>query len=103
MVAENSLLNKGLLNIQLRYKHFLFFSKFLSKILLLLCLLCLSIVTVWAEGSKDLTSNGGYRAHLLSANQNGEGIPFPTLGTIKVYAQAGERIYLGSRDRKSVV
>jgi hypothetical protein len=96
MVAEKSLLNKGLLNIQLRYKHFLFFSKFLSKILLLLCLLCLSIVTVWAEGSKELNPAGGDRVYLQSSTNANENVPFPSQGLVRVYAKQGEVLYLGS-------
>ncbi|RRN76668.1 hypothetical protein EIM50_23525, partial [Pseudoxanthomonas sp. SGD-10] len=55
-----------------------------------------NISVVLAEGSKELAANGGNRAHLLSSDIGGEGIPFPTRGTVKVYAKAGERIYLGS-------
>jgi hypothetical protein len=52
--------------------------------------------TLKAEGSKELAANGGNRAHLLSSAIAGEGIPFPTMGTVKVYAKVGERIYMGS-------
>ncbi len=62
----------------------------------MLAFFSLSVFTALAEGSKELAANGGYRAHLLSSDISGEGIPFPTRGTVKVYARAGERIYLGS-------
>ncbi len=49
-----------------------------------------------AEGSKELTSNGGARAFLLSSYTSTTSFPFPTLGTMKVYVKAGETIYVGS-------
>ncbi|MFD1628844.1 Calx-beta domain-containing protein [Pseudopedobacter beijingensis] len=57
---------------------------------------CLSF-SVFAEGSKDMIASGnGHRAHFLSSDMDGEGIPFPTKGTVKVYAKVGERLFLGS-------
>jgi len=52
--------------------------------------------TLFAEGSKELSSNGGYRAFLVSSTVPNLSYPFPTLGTMKVYAKVGETIYLGS-------
>jgi len=50
-----------------------------------------------AEGSKELTANGGNRAYLYSsAIANAESFPFPTIGTMKVYVNAGETINVGS-------
>jgi gliding motility-associated-like protein len=50
-----------------------------------------------AEGSKELTANGGNRAYLFSSSTlNNASFPFPTLGTMKVYVKAGESIYVGS-------
>lgn len=49
-----------------------------------------------AEGSKEMNNNIGYRAYLVSTQTTIANNPFPTLGTMKVYAVAGEKIYLGS-------
>jgi len=49
-----------------------------------------------AEGSKELNANGGNRAYLYSGNVANLSFPFPTFGTMKVYAKAGESIYFGS-------
>ncbi|HTB32545.1 MAG TPA: gliding motility-associated C-terminal domain-containing protein, partial [Bacteroidia bacterium] len=49
-----------------------------------------------AEGSKEITSNGGYRAFLFSSLEGNSSFPFPTLGTMKVYVKAGEIINVGS-------
>ncbi len=56
---------------------------------------------VFAEGSKELSSNGGQRAFLFSSTTGTNVAPyptlaFPTLGTMKVYVNVGETIYLGS-------
>lgn len=51
---------------------------------------------IWAEGSKELTANGGNRAYLYSSQQANLSFPFPTYGTVKVYAKAGETLNLGS-------
>jgi len=48
------------------------------------------------EGSKELNSNGGYRAYLYSSPYSTDSFPYPTLGTMKVYVKAGETIYVGS-------
>ncbi len=49
-----------------------------------------------ADGSKELSANGGYRAYLLSGTIPSLSFPFPTTGTMKVYVKAGETIYVGS-------
>jgi len=59
-------------------------------------LLIFNIQKVFAEGSKELSANGGNRAFLVSGNTVTPSFVFPTLGTMKVYARAGETIYLGS-------
>jgi len=51
---------------------------------------------LFAEGSKELNSNGGYRAYLHSSPNSTASFPYPTLGTMKVYVKAGETLYLGS-------
>ncbi len=51
---------------------------------------------IYAEGSKELTANGGNRAYLYSSPSANLSFPFPTIGTMKVYVKAGETIYLGS-------
>jgi len=57
----------------------------------------LQVAGLHAEGSKELTANGGYRAYLFSSSTvNNSSFPFPTLGTVKVYVKAGESIYVGS-------
>src|ERR1700743_2835536 len=52
--------------------------------------------TAFAEGSKELNANGGYRAYLLSSDEGNASFPFPTMGTMKVYVKPGESIYVGS-------
>jgi len=59
-------------------------------------LLFLSAVSAFAEGSKELNANGGYRAFLFSSNTGNASFPFPTFGTMKVYVNAGETIFVGS-------
>lgn len=50
----------------------------------------------FADGSKELSANGGYRAYLVSSTIPNLSFPFPTTGTMKVYVKAGETIYVGS-------
>ena len=68
-------------------------SRFLAGCVLLL--MCLH-VSVFAEGSKEISANGGNRAFLISSPGSNPSYPFPTLGTMKVYARVGEVIYVGS-------
>ncbi|HZY35893.1 MAG TPA: gliding motility-associated C-terminal domain-containing protein [Mucilaginibacter sp.] len=56
----------------------------------------LSALSVFAEGSKELNAYGGYRVFLFSSNNGSNSFPFPTFGTMKVYVNAGEIIYVGS-------
>ncbi|MDB5031159.1 MAG: hypothetical protein JWP71_1880 [Mucilaginibacter sp.] len=51
---------------------------------------------ILAEGSKELSANGGNRAFLFSSNTGSLAFPFPTFGTMKVYVKAGETLYIGS-------
>lgn len=85
---------------------------------MLLSLLLIGHQSVWADGSKDMYpsdyyarygvtsgSAGDYRACLLSGiTSSGSdpdvAAPFPTFGTIKVYAKAGEHIYVASSAMK---
>jgi len=53
-------------------------------------------IYLFAEGSKELSANGGYRAYLFSSTVANQSFPFPTLGTMKVYVNAGETINVGS-------
>ncbi|OCX53417.1 hypothetical protein BEL04_03710 [Mucilaginibacter sp. PPCGB 2223] len=50
----------------------------------------------FAEGSKELTANGGNRAYLYSSNTATPSFPFPTIGTVKVYVKVGETLNIGS-------
>lgn len=70
--------------------------KFVFLNLYVLVTLLLSVAFVRAEGSKELNSNGGNRAYLLSSTTATASSPFPTLGTMKVYIKVGESIYAGS-------
>lgn len=71
--------------------------RFTSFIYILFCIaLFCTASAVLAEGSKDLDVNGGNRAYLVSSRQIIPSFSFPTLGTMKVYAKAGEIINLGS-------
>ena len=56
----------------------------------------LSASQLFAEGSKEIAANGGYRAFLFSSTTGNPSYPFPTLGTMKVYVKAGETINVGS-------
>jgi len=58
--------------------------------------LVLSALNLFAEGSKELNAYGGYRVFLFSSNSGNTSFPFPTFGTMKVYVNAGETIYVGS-------
>jgi gliding motility-associated-like protein/uncharacterized repeat protein (TIGR01451 family) len=66
------------------------------KSLICLFLLLFAPGLIFAEGSKELNSNGGSRALLFSSTRATQSFPFPTLGTMKVYAKVGETLYLGS-------
>lgn len=59
-------------------------------------LLLVCAANSFADGSRELTTNGGYRAFLFSSATSNSSFPFPTLGTMKVYVKAGETIYVGS-------
>ncbi len=59
-------------------------------------LLLFNLQNLFAEGSKEVTANGGYRAFLFSGTAGIASFPFPTLGTMKVYVKAGETINVGS-------
>jgi len=59
-------------------------------------LLLFSPINTFADGSRELSTNGGYRAYLFSSTSGNSSFPFPTLGTMKVYVKAGETIYAGS-------
>ncbi len=71
----------------------------IGNLALFLCVLGHWIQPAHAEGSKELTSNGGNRAFLLyfsTANTRPTIGSIPLRTTIKVYVNAGETINLGS-------
>lgn len=68
-------------------------SKF--KVCLALCAVLMA-GKVRAEGSKELNATGGSRAFLVSGTTVTASFLFPTPGTMKVYAKAGETINVGS-------
>jgi gliding motility-associated-like protein len=70
--------------------------KRVPRFILSLYLILVSVAHLFAEGSKDITATGGYRAYLYSSTAANASYPFPTLGTMKVYVKAGESIYVGS-------
>ncbi|MCC5600998.1 DUF11 domain-containing protein [Nostoc favosum] len=67
----------------------------LSSFGFFLCILGNSIIQPsWAEGSKELVSDGGYRPYLEWSDLTAAGIVRKT--TLKVYVEAGETVNLGS-------
>jgi fimbrial isopeptide formation D2 family protein/uncharacterized repeat protein (TIGR01451 family) len=66
----------------------------LSSLGFFLCILGNSIQPSWAEGSKELVSDGGYRPYLEWSDLTAAGIVRKT--TLKVYVEAGETVNLGS-------
>ncbi|MEA5552124.1 DUF11 domain-containing protein [Anabaena cylindrica UHCC 0172] len=68
--------------------------KLISSLAFILCIWGQGIQPSWAEGSKELVSNGGYRPYLEWTDLVSAGIPRRT--TLKVYVQAGETVNLGS-------
>ncbi|WP_188315810.1 Ig-like domain-containing protein, partial [Chitinophaga agrisoli] len=70
--------------------------KALKACCLLAILLLFTAPLLFAEGSKELNQSGGYRAYINSSTTASSLNPYPTLGTVKVYVNVGERIYLGS-------
>ncbi|SFO78012.1 VCBS repeat-containing protein, partial [Chitinophaga sp. YR627] len=77
-----------------------FYCRGLLRRLKIWCLLITAIIftraNARAEGSKELNQSGGYRAYLNSASAVSVNNLFPTAGTMKVYVNVGERIYVGS-------
>ena len=60
-------------------------------------LLCLfGSLPVLAEGSKELNPTGGHRAYLYSGTNTTTSMPWANEGLVRVYAQAGEVINVGS-------
>ncbi|WP_346320070.1 Ig-like domain-containing protein, partial [Chitinophaga sp. YIM B06452] len=68
----------------------------ISYALIIICTVLLCPLRIYAEGSKELAARGGYRAYMNSTSTVGTVNLFPTLGTMKVYVNVGERLYLGS-------
>lgn len=64
--------------------------------LLLALLIAIPAVKIHAEGSRELTANGGRRAFLRSSTNTTDNWPFPNQGTHYVYAKAGEYITMAS-------
>ncbi len=75
---------------------FICMKRFLKPSLLLAFLVMCFAVQVSAEGSKDIAANFGSRAYLNGSSIANAAIPFPTPGTMKVYARVGESINVGS-------
>ncbi len=91
MKTKPQLLNKYLLAIA---QHFSSQRWAISSLALLVCTLGYSTQPVYAEGSRELTASGGDRPHLEFSNITNAGILRKTV--IKVYANVGETINLGS-------
>ncbi|MGF1937123.1 MAG: lamin tail domain-containing protein [Nostoc sp. ChiQUE02] len=68
--------------------------KLLGSFAFVLCALGQGIQPSWAEGSKELVADGGYRPYLEWASTTTAGITRQT--TLQVYVQAGEIVNLGS-------
>ncbi|MFN6475757.1 hypothetical protein [Nostoc sp. DedQUE07] len=68
--------------------------RWLSSLGFFLCILGNSIQPSWAEGSKELVSDGGYRPYLEWSDLLLAGIVRKTI--LKVYVQQGETVNLGS-------
>ncbi|MFN6569269.1 lamin tail domain-containing protein [Dendronalium sp. ChiSLP03b] len=68
--------------------------KLLGSFAFVLCVLGQGIQPSWAEGSKELVADGGYRPYLEWASTTTAGITRQT--TLQVYVQAGEIVNLGS-------
>ncbi|MBD2253282.1 DUF11 domain-containing protein [Nostoc parmelioides] len=66
----------------------------LSSLGFFVCIFGNSIQPSWAEGSKELISDGGYRPYLEWSNLTAAGIVRKT--TLKVYVEVGETVNLGS-------
>ncbi|MBD6617201.1 DUF11 domain-containing protein [Komarekiella sp. 'clone 1'] len=66
----------------------------LGSLTFFLCILGQGIQPSWAEGSKDLVSDGGYRPYLEWSNSNIAGIIRKP--KFQVYVQQGETVNLGS-------
>jgi len=72
-------------------------SRFTTLLYLICFVILFSARQLLAEGSKELSANGGGRVYMLASTlANPPSFPFPTNGTMKVYAKAGETIYVGS-------
>lgn len=86
--------------------------KSLTKFLATATLMVAGLGTAFADGTRDMypanystlypSSDAGYRAPMLSLGIGSEGnstystVPFPTPGTVRVYAKEGEKIYVAS-------
>ncbi len=73
-----------------------FFSRVISSLALSLCICSLWTPPVQAEGSRELTSSGGFRPFLDYREDSLDTGPIQRQTTILVYAKAGETLYLGS-------
>lgn len=72
------------------------FSRVISSLALSLCICSLWTPPVQAEGSRELTSSGGFRPFSDYRNDSLETGPILRQTVIQVYAEAGETLYLGS-------
>ncbi|MTJ09226.1 MULTISPECIES: isopeptide-forming domain-containing fimbrial protein [unclassified Anabaena] len=68
--------------------------KLIASLVFFGCIWGQGIQPSWAEGSKELVTNGGHRPYLEWASSTAAGIPRQTL--LKVVVNAGETVNLGS-------
>ncbi len=91
MKTKQKLLNKYLVGIA---QHFNRQRWAISSLALVVCPLGYGVQPAHAEGSRELTNSGGDRPHLEFSGNLNAGIPRTTI--IKVFANVGETINLGS-------
>lgn len=71
-------------------------SRLCGSLALAICAISAASKVAYAEGSRELTDNPGARPFLEYRNDPFLGTPIPRRTRIRVYANAGETIYLGS-------
>ncbi|MBD1894608.1 DUF11 domain-containing protein [Coleofasciculus sp. FACHB-129] len=71
-------------------------SRLCGSLALAICAISAGSEVAYAEGSRELTNNPGNRPFLEYRNANFETTDIPRRTRIRVYANAGETIYLGS-------
>ncbi|MEW5859690.1 MAG: hypothetical protein AB1861_20275 [Cyanobacteriota bacterium] len=71
-------------------------SRLCGSLALAICAISATTEVAYAEGSRELTNNPGNRPFLEYRNANFETTAIPRRTRIRVFAKAGETIYLGS-------